>query len=224
MWSRSRRPFGSRFHQRLLAVPGVGRGWRELPACTKGNLNSDALHPPHHPHPPGVSPGGHQPGGGAVRRSMQGAQGARTRHVPGPVGHHTSGTRRTCSAYWPPSDAPQYPPPPQVMRDFTASQAVLLQQGGLSLEMLCALLNNNVEAYGQSLEFTEHVQVRARGGADVAGCWRVDCWVGCGVAQRMCARPGANLHSRMPLEAVQRQASTGCSDPALHVPPPSVPA
>jgi hypothetical protein len=45
------------------------------------------------------------------------------------------------------------------MRDFTASQSAILARGGLPLEMLCALLNNNVEAYSQSLEFTEHVQV-----------------------------------------------------------------
>ena len=45
------------------------------------------------------------------------------------------------------------------MRDFTASQAALLSRGGVPLEMMCALLNNNVDAYGQSLEFTEHVQV-----------------------------------------------------------------
>jgi hypothetical protein len=53
------------------------------------------------------------------------------------------------------------------MRDFTASQSDLLAKGGLHLEMLAALLNNNVDAYGQSLEFTEHVQARegAVGGA-----------------------------------------------------------
>ncbi|GBF89218.1 exocyst complex component Sec6 [Raphidocelis subcapitata] len=46
----------------------------------------------------------------------------------------------------------------KVMCDFTASQSTLLARGGLPLEMLAALLNNNVDAYGQSLEFTEHVQ------------------------------------------------------------------
>jgi len=50
------------------------------------------------------------------------------------------------------------------MRNFTSSQADYLQQGHLSLEMLCALLNNNVDAYAQSLEFTEHVQARGAGG------------------------------------------------------------
>lgn len=53
----------------------------------------------------------------------------------------------------------------QVMRDFTSSQAALLSKGGLPLEMLAALLNNNVDAYSQSLEFTEHVQV--------GGAWRL---------------------------------------------------
>ncbi|KAI8463893.1 MAG: component of the exocyst complex [Monoraphidium minutum] len=52
----------------------------------------------------------------------------------------------------------------KVMRDFTAAQAEYLARGGLPLEMLCALLNNNVEAYGQSLEFTEHVQSLLEGG------------------------------------------------------------
>ncbi|KIY92823.1 hypothetical protein MNEG_15140, partial [Monoraphidium neglectum] len=49
----------------------------------------------------------------------------------------------------------------KVMRDFTASQQAYLSKGGLPLEMLCALLNNNVEAYGQSLEFTEHSLLEA---------------------------------------------------------------
>jgi hypothetical protein len=31
----------------------------------------------------------------------------------------------------------------------------------LGFEMVCALLNNSVDCYNQSLEFTEHVQVRA---------------------------------------------------------------
>lgn len=46
------------------------------------------------------------------------------------------------------------------MRDFTAAQQALLGRG-LGLEMLCALLNNNIDCYNQSLEFTEQVQVGA---------------------------------------------------------------
>jgi hypothetical protein len=38
----------------------------------------------------------------------------------------------------------------------------------LPLEMLCALLNNNVDCYNQSLEFTEHVQVSVFWGG---GAW-----------------------------------------------------
>ncbi len=71
--------------------------------------------------------------------------------------------------------SPPTPTPPpqkktQIMRDFTASQSAHLQRGGLPLEMLAALLNNNVEAYAQSLEFTEHVQVGVCfGGVGVRG-------------------------------------------------------
>ncbi len=46
----------------------------------------------------------------------------------------------------------------KIMSEFAAAQAALLGRG-LPLEKLCALLNNNVDCYNQSLEFTEHVQV-----------------------------------------------------------------
>jgi hypothetical protein len=37
------------------------------------------------------------------------------------------------------------------------------QQQELGFEMVCALVNNSVDCYNQSLEFTEHVQVRFAG-------------------------------------------------------------
>eukprot|EP00877_Chromochloris_zofingiensis_P004011 jgi/Chrzof1/13610/Cz08g04030.t1 len=51
----------------------------------------------------------------------------------------------------------------KVMRDFTAAQQALLGRG-LGLEMLCALLNNNIDCYNQSLEFTEQVQAQLEDG------------------------------------------------------------
>lgn len=44
------------------------------------------------------------------------------------------------------------------MEGFCTSQYALLSRAP-GLELLCALLNNNLECYEQSLEFTEHVQV-----------------------------------------------------------------
>lgn len=68
------------------------------------------------------------------------------------------------------------------MRGFTASQADILARGGLPLEMLCALLSNNLDAYSQSLEFGEHVQVGRRNTRltprALGGC--------CAVRQRRC--------------------------------------
>ena len=47
-----------------------------------------------------------------------------------------------------------------VMRRFVdAQRAQVAARRPLPLELLCALLNNNLECYAQSLEFAEHVQV-----------------------------------------------------------------
>jgi hypothetical protein len=35
----------------------------------------------------------------------------------------------------------------------------------IGFEMVCALLNNSIDCYNQSLEFTQHVQVRLAGAA-----------------------------------------------------------
>ena len=64
----------------------------------------------------------------------------------------------------------------KVMRDFVAAQQEIITRGapgaaaaggggagqestGLSLDMTCALLNNNLDCYKESLAFVEHVQV-----------------------------------------------------------------
>jgi hypothetical protein len=48
----------------------------------------------------------------------------------------------------------------RVMRGFQMAQVTMLTGRHLSFEMLCALLNNNVNCYQQSLEFAADVQVR----------------------------------------------------------------
>ncbi len=56
------------------------------------------------------------------------------------------------------------PPPPlqsacQIMLNFQAAQRRHLAEG-LSLEMLCAVVNNNVRCYDESLEFMGRLQAQ----------------------------------------------------------------
>jgi hypothetical protein len=74
------------------------------------------------------------------------------------------------------------------MRDFVAAQQEIItrgapgavaaaaapgqESGGLSLDMACALLNNNLDCYKESLAFVEHVQVRLEVFAPSTVCQR----------------------------------------------------
>lgn len=65
----------------------------------------------------------------------------------------------------------------------------------LSFEMVCALLNNAVDCYQQSLEFSEHVQVRAQCVRRVK--WRAACLLPTACLQCECSQminAGSGLH------------------------------
>lgn len=78
----------------------------------------------------------------------------------------------------------------KLMQDFVTAQKVLAdpvaaaagdpaaavpgvpKPQDIGFEMVCALLNNSIDCYNQSLEFTQHVQVRfvAWAGGTTCGC------------------------------------------------------
>ena len=61
----------------------------------------------------------------------------------------------------------------QTMKNFQAAQRRHVGEG-LGLEMLCAIINNNVRCYDESLEFAEGLEERfadhAKGECGMQGC------------------------------------------------------